>query len=138
MRKNIFHQRPLLSLPQILVLLTIFAALVIALDLNRRAQAGQVVSAGEAPLEIQVEIETTRQVELRATLSYVQSDDYIESYARNEGSYVKASESRIVPLFIATTPEPPPPPLPTPDPAHDAQPWQAWWQLLVDSPLPTR
>ena len=43
MYKDLWRQRPLLTLPQIIVLLLIGAALFIAVDLNRRAQAGQLV-----------------------------------------------------------------------------------------------
>ncbi len=138
MSKKLFRQRPLLNLPQILILLAVLAGLIIALDLNRRAQAGRAVGSGEDALQAEVNLEMTRQVQLQATLSYVQSDDYIEAYARDEGGYVLSGEKRVVILPVAAAPEPTPAPTPTPDPAHDAQPWQAWWQLLTDAPLPRR
>lgn len=138
MTKNLFRQRPLLTLPQILVLLAVLASLIIALDLNRRAQAGRVVGAGEEALTLELNSEMTRQVELQATLGYVQSDDYVEAYARDEGSYVKSGEKRVVILPVNAPPNPTPAPTATPDPANIAQPWQAWWQLLTDAPLPHR
>ena len=138
MSKKLFRQRPLLNLPQMLILLAVLAGLIIALDLNRRAQAGRAVGSGEDALQAEVNLEMTRQVQLQATLSYVQSDDYIEAYARDEGGYVLSGEKRVVILPVAAAPEPTPAPTPTPDPAHDAQPWQAWWQLLTDAPLPRR
>ncbi len=133
-----FGQRPLLTLPQILVLLVVVAALFIALDLNRRAQAGQQVGVGEADLQYQVDSASTRQIELQATLDYVNSDAYVESYARGEGGMLQPGEKRVVPLAIDTQPEATPLPPPTPDPAIAARPWQAWWQLITDAPLPTR
>lgn len=138
MRNKFFRQRPLLSLPQILVLLAVIAALFIALDLNRRAQAGRMVGVGEEALQEEINVEITRQVELQATLEYVQSEDYIAAYARDEGGQLLPGEKRIVPLVIEATPEATPAPAPTPDPAESAQPWQAWWQLLTDAPQPTR
>jgi cell division protein FtsB len=138
MRRKLFRQRPLLTLPQILILLGVIAALFIALDLNRRAQAGRLVGVGEEALRQEVDLETTRQVELEATLAYVQSDDYVAAYARDEGGFVLPGEKRIVPLLIETTPEPTPTPAPTPDPAVSAHPWQAWWRLLTDAPHPNR
>lgn len=137
MYKNLFRQRPLLTLPQIAVLLAVVAALFIALDLNRRAQAGRLVGVGEEALQAQISLETTRQVELQATLAYVQSEDYVAAYARDEGGYVLPGEKRIVPLVIEITPQPTPMPAPTPDPATHARPWQAWWRLLTDAPQPT-
>ncbi len=138
MHKKWFRQRPLLSLPQIIVLLIVVAALFIGLDLNRRAQAGQLVGVGEEALRQEVMAESTRQVELEATLSYVESEDYVAAYARNEAGQLLPGEKRVVPLIIEATPAPPAPPPPTPDPLEYARPWQAWWRLLTDAPHPTR
>ena len=138
MYRKWFTQRPLLTLPQILVLLAVIAALFIALDLNRRAQAGRHVGVGEDALRQEVGMESTRQVELQATLNYVRSDDYVAAYARNEAGQLLPGEKRIVPLFIEATPEPTPVPPPIPDPGTNARPWQAWWRLLTDAPHPAR
>ena len=138
MRERFFRQRPLLSIPQILVLLAVMAALFIALDLNRRAQAGQLVGVGEEALQAEVDAESTRQVELEATLAFVQSDDFVSAYARDEAGQLLPGEKRVVPLIIEATPQPTAVANPTPDPAANAQPWQAWWHLLTDAPHPTR
>lgn len=135
---RLLHQRPLMTLPQLIVLLAVVAALFIALDLNRRAQAGRLVGVGEEALQNEVILETTRQVELQATLDYVKSEDYVSAYARDEGGYILPGEKRVVPLLIEVTPEPVPAAAATPDPAFVAQSWQAWWQLLTDAPPPTR
>jgi cell division protein FtsB len=138
MSQKLFRQRPVLTVPQIVVLLIVLAGLVIALDLNRRAQAGRLVGVGEEALQSEVSIQSTRQAELQATLAYVQSDEYVASYAREEGGYLLPGEKRIVPLLLEATAMPPTPPAPTPDPAVNARPWQAWWQLLTDAPQPFR
>ena len=106
MYKELWRQRPLLTLPQILVLLLIGAALFVAVDLNRRAQAGQLVGVGAGDLQMQVDAEATRQVELQVTLEYVQSEDYVAAYARDEAGYVLPGEKRVVPLVIEATPQP--------------------------------
>lgn len=137
MNRQIFRQRSLLTLPQIVILLIILAGLAIAIDLNRRAQAGQIVGVGETALQQELQVEQTRQVELQATLVYVESDDYVAAYARNEGGYVLPGEKRVVPLTLDVLPEVAPDQTVVSDPALDARPWQAWWQLLTDSPLPT-
>lgn len=130
-------QRPLLTLPQIIVLLAVVAALFIGLDLNRRAQAGRAVGVGAEALNAEIAREATRQVALEATRDYVNSDDFVAEFARQEGGQLQPGERRIVPLFVDATPQPTPIPTPTPDPAHAARPWQAWWRLISDSPLPT-
>ncbi len=129
-------KRPLLTIPQILVLLAIAAAIFVALDLNGRAKAGEAVGSGGELLTNKISTEATRQIELQATLTYIQSDDYIAAYARDEGGYILPNERRIVPVLVDAQPKPSPPPPPTPDPAVDAQPWQAWWQLMTDRPMP--
>lgn len=135
---KVFRSRPLLSMPQVVFLLVIVGAIIVATDLNRRAQAGRLVGTGEEALQLQVERESTRQVELQATLEYVTSDDYVAAYARSEGGMIQPGERRIVPLLQEATPEPTALPPPTPDPALQARPWQAWWRLLTDAPQPQR
>lgn len=135
---SVLRQRPLLSLPQIVVLLLIVAAIVIALDLNQRAQSGRLVGVGEEALQVQISAESTRQVELQATLEYVQSQDYVAAYARDEAGMVLPGEKRVVPLLLEVTPQPTAFPESTPDPIGNAQPWQAWWRLLTDAPQPSR
>ncbi len=137
MRRPIFRQRPLITIPQIVIFLVIAVSLIIAIDINRRNQVGRVMGGGEVALEAQVGAEETRQVELQATLEYVQSDDYVATYARNEAGYLLPGEKRVVPLVVEGNPEPTPAPEPTVDPLERAQPWQAWWQLLTDTPQPS-
>ena len=135
---KVFRSRPLLNVPQVIFLLVIAGAIIIAIDLNRRAQAGRLVGSGEEALRVQVEGEATRQVQLQATLEYVTSDDYVAAYARNEGGMILPGERRVVPLLYEATSEPTALPPPTPDPGLEARPWQAWWRLLTDAPQPTR
>ena len=137
MNQPLFRQRALLTLPQVLVLLVVFIGLAIAIDLNRRAQVGQLAGLGEEKLQEEVAAESTHQAELQATLVYVESDNFVASYARNEAGYILPGEKRVVTLPLEAPAEPTPIPPPTPDPADFAHPWQAWWQLLTDSPLPT-
>lgn len=138
MRSKLTWRRPLLTVTQLVVLALILAGLFVALDLKRRAQEGRLVGADEAELQAELDQAIRHQTELTATLTYVQSDDYVAAYARDEGGYVLPGEKRIVPMFVEAPPVPTPPPPSVPDPAHDARPWQLWWRLLTDAPIPTR
>ena len=100
MYKDLWRQRPLLTLPQILILLLVGAALFVAVDLNRRAQAGQLVGVGEGDLQVEVDAESTRQVELQVTLAYVQSEDYVAAYARDSAECTRL----LVGIHLAGTP----------------------------------
>ncbi len=132
------RQRPLLSLPQVLVLAGIVFAIYVGFDLNRRAQAGAEIEQTEQIMEERVKLETTRQVELIMTRDYVESDAYVNSYALNEAGKIRPGQVRVVPLLINATAVATPVPTATPDPAYDARPWQAWWRLLSDAPLPSQ
>lgn len=131
-------RRSIHSAAQIILLLVVIAAMFIVLDLNRRAKDGRLVGAGAEALRAELDEEVTRQVELQATLEFVQSDEYVAIYAREQGGMLLPGEKRIVPLKVDATPAPAPQPQPTPDPALYARPWQAWWSLLSDAPLPAR
>ena len=134
----VFRSRPLFSVAQVILVLVIAGAIIIAIDINSRAQAGRLVGRGEEALQSQINREATRQVELVVTLEYVTSDDYVASFARNEGGMILPGERRYVPMLQEATPEATPMPPPTPDPLIEARPWQAWWRLLTDAPQPTR
>jgi len=125
-----------MTLPQILILAAVLAFMFFLLDYNRQVEAGELVGVDRDGLQQEVDAEVTRTVELQATLEYVQSEDYVAAYARNEAGFMRPGEVRIVPMLEEATPSPPPPPPPTPDPARNARPWQAWWQLMTDAPLP--
>ena len=131
-------RRPFLTITQLIILLAVIIGLYVALDLSRRAQAGRTVGIGEESLRSAIEVESTRNVELMATLIYVQSKEYVAVYAREEGGFLLPGERKVVPLMVELTPAPETPVDPTPDPAINARPWQAWWQLLTDEPMPTR
>lgn len=132
-----YRQRPLLSLPQILILAGIVFGVFIGFDLNRRAQAGALMEENEEAMLQKVNVEKTRQVELVMTRDFVNSEAYVEAFARNEAGWLLPGEMRIVPLTVNVTPVATPVPTATPDPAYDARPWQAWWRLISDAPMPS-
>ena len=138
MRSRIPWRRPLLTLTQIIVLSLVIISLVIVLDLTRRERAGKLSGVGEETLRKELAVQTTRQIELKATLTYVNSDEYVSIYAREEGGYVLPNEKRIVPVLVESPLIPTPVAEPTRDPAESVRPWQAWWQLVTDAPLPSR
>jgi cell division protein FtsB len=138
MRSRLIWRRPLLTLTQIIVLSLVVISLVIVLDLTRRERVGKLAGVGEETLRTELAGQSTRQIELKATLTYVNSDEYVSIYAREEGGFVLPDEQRIVPIPVEAPPVPTPVAEPTRDPAESARPWQAWWQLVTDAPFPSR
>jgi cell division protein FtsB len=70
------------------------------------------------------------QASLQATLTYVQSDDYVEQIARAELNKVRPGDQRVV---VITRAAPASTPYPTPTPAAPtvrSSYFGAWWELL--------
>jgi len=116
-----------LSGPQIVVILVVLVGLVLTLDFNRRLAFTRRIGADEQTLADEVATAEAHQAALLAQRDYVQTDAYVERWARYEAKMVKAGEVLVVPL--AQTPvleAAAAAPSPTPTPA----PWQAWWALF--------
>lgn len=138
MDRQSFREQPLLSLPQIIIFLLVIGVLYFTVVINRRNQNGELMLEERQVVEAQVALEGTRQIELEATLEYTIGDESVEDYARNEGGLLQNGEVRVKPELIEVTAVPTPLPAVTRDPILDAQPWQAWWKMLSDSPRPQR
>lgn len=132
------RQKPLLSFTQILILSALLITIAAGFNLSRRAQTYRLIESSEKRLEEQLIMETTRQVELQVTMEYVNSEDFVASYARDEGGQIFPGDRRIAPRIPTPQVAPTPIAQPTPDPAYHARPWQAWWRLFSDAPLPSR
>jgi hypothetical protein len=126
-----------LTFLQTLFIIGAFAALFFVIRFSQNGAVYRDMLGSEATFEAVVAAEATRSVELQATLTYVESDTYVEDYFRNEAGMVKPGERRVVPRVVIETPEPLAAPAPTPDIAVYAHPWQMWWRLLTDAPQPS-
>lgn len=78
---------------------------------------------------------------LQAELDFVQSDAYVEQWARSDGKMVRPGEVIVVPLPLESAIEPTPAPTPvvrveTSPPEPD--PWTLWWSLFFDTAPPGR
>ena len=136
MRWKLVWKKPLLTITQVMTLAVILFGLFVALDLNRRAQEGRLVGKDEETLRAELDVELERRETLEETLVYVRSEEYVADYARNEGGYIRPGERRIVPLLIDGSAAESEAAGASADPAQYAHPWQAWWQLLTDTPMP--
>lgn len=125
-----------ITLVQILFVFAALAALFFVVRYNQNEANYQVMLSSQATFEAAVAAEATRQVQLVATQTYVESATYVEDYFRNEAGMVQPGERRVVPRIIELTPLPTPTPPPQQDTATLARPWQMWWRLLTDAPQP--
>jgi|DewCreStandDraft_5_1066085.scaffolds.fasta_scaffold00551_23 cell division protein FtsB len=121
-----FERRFWLSGPQLIIILVLLAGLFLTADFNRRLALNRRIVADEEALRQEVATAQAYQAELLAQMEAVQSDAYVERWARYEAKMVKPGEVLVVPLALPPTPEAVPTPPPTPTPA----PWEAWWALF--------
>ncbi len=118
-------------------------SLILAINFTSRIAANQPLQ--QALDRVQAEIAQLRieQSDLIDQRDYVQSDAYVEAWARSDGRMVRPGEILIVPMPVGgnvNTAEPteenltPFTPIETTPPRPD--PWQLWWALFFDTPPP--
>lgn len=130
-----------LTLPQIFLIIIALVVLFVIIGFNRYSNTNEAVVASRATFQAEVDVAGTRQIELQATLTYVESQMYIERYFREEEGMVLQGERRIAPNVVAVTPTPPNAVSAESDvalPSGPAYPWQMWWRLITDAPFPMR
>lgn len=133
-----FLRRPISTATQLVILAFVLLALFFALDFNRREQAGKLAGSGLDELLVELDHELTRQPALMATRDHAISDRAVYDYVHSDGAMVKPGEIVVNPLIIEVTATPAAPSELPSDPASMARPWQVWWQLLSDSPMPKK
>jgi cell division protein FtsB len=89
-------------------------------------------------LEQSLATQQAHQDHLTATLTYVQTDEYVEEWAREQARMVKPGEVLVIPLVDSEGAEPALTPTAPPEgprsPVTDDRPfWVVWWQALTGS-----
>jgi cell division protein FtsB len=84
----------------------------------------------QSHLEELVAAEQARNEELAAQLEYVQSDEYVERWARVEAKMARAGEVAVI-VLTDRDEEPTGDAQPRPTPEPEAKPfWVEWWELV--------
>ena len=121
------ERRRVFTLTQLVIVFAIVSVLWLALDFSRRVVSAQRIQSETARTREQVSYEATRQVDLQNELVYVQSDAYVEDWARSDMKMVRPGEHLVIPIF--PTPAPVDPAAPAPPPTAPS-PWTVWSTLL--------
>ncbi|MCO5185752.1 MAG: hypothetical protein M9928_03155 [Anaerolineae bacterium] len=141
MRNSSSARKLPLTLPQIFLIIIALVILFVIIGLNRYSGTHEAVVASRATFQAEVDVAGTRQVELQATLTYVESQMYVERYFREEEGMVLQGERRLAPNVVVVTPTPSvanSAESAAPVPVGPAYPWQMWWRLVTDAPFPNR
>ncbi|MBE2269061.1 MAG: septum formation initiator family protein [Anaerolinea sp.] len=114
--------------------------LILTINFSSRIAAGQPLQ--EAYKRVQEEIAQleAEQADLTALRNYVQSDAYVEAWARADGKMIRPGERLIIPVPSGASLQPTPAPVIRVDDVRTApdepESWMLWWQLFFDSPPP--
>lgn len=117
-----------------IIVLTIILLLIV--DYGRRVSTGFYIAQAEEQLKAEIAVELTRNAQLKARLEYVQSDEFVEKWAREEGHMARPGDR---PFILVTVEAPRSAPQnstaivqtagATPQPT-----WHQWWYLFFDTP----
>jgi cell division protein FtsB len=124
-------------LTQIITIVVATMAISMIVDFGRKATANYRVRNEESQLEQEIAAEKAKHEALLRRRAYVQTDEYVESIAREELRWVRPGEIVVVPIPLERKPLPTAeiPPAPT-ELAQKESHWQAWWSLFFDRPSP--
>jgi cell division protein FtsB len=113
-------------------------SLLLAINFSGRIAAGRRIESERDNLEQVISTLQAQATALRAELNYVNSDAFVEKWARKEGKMVKGDEVLVIPVPGQATPEPAPTPfVAVTNQRPETENWKLWWQLFFDSPPPS-
>jgi cell division protein FtsB len=127
-------RRSTISLAQFAAVIAITIAISLLVDISRRVADNYRLGREETKLERDIEILEAMHRYLKAYKEYVQSDEFVEWWAREVAKKVKEGEVLIKPLLISEdTPS-------IPDVAsqrEDKPCWREWWELFFEITPPS-
>lgn len=114
-------------------------SLLLAINFSGRIAAGRRIEAERGELMGSIATLEAQATALHTELNFVNSDAFIEQWARRDGRMIRDDEMLVVPVPAQTTPRPAPTVAVVPATSEESAPqnWQLWWQLFFDSPPPT-
>ena len=125
---------------QFVVTILITIALAVVLDFGHRAAVSADLQREARRLEHKVATLEAENLALQVQQEWVQTDDYVEEWARTEGIMVLYGETPVVPVPAdqaapverAAIPAPPSESIKTPS-EETSDHWQEWWTLFFDA-----
>jgi cell division protein FtsB len=115
-------------------------SLLLAINFSGRIAAGRRIEGERDSLDRVITTLQAQATALKATLSYVNSEAFINKWAHSEGKMVKEGEVLVKPVPGQITPQPSPTPfvaVSVGDSHPETQNWKLWWQLFFDSAPPS-
>jgi cell division protein FtsB len=128
----IAKKRSSVSAIQFVALIVATIALSLVVDFGRKVALYRHLQLEEARLDQGIEYEENRRDYLEWLREYIQTDSFVESWARREWKMVKPGETSVVPVMTEA------PVVPQIRPQEESQPsegsrWQEWWKFFFDA-----
>jgi len=129
---------PLISGTQFAAIVVLTIVIFLIVDFGRRTTAGYYVSQTEKRLDAEIVALLKRKEALKKRLAYVQTDEYVERWAREQAHMARPGDRRLIvvtPELSEEQPEQPVLGLP-PDSVTAFEPvpnWHHWWRLFWDT-----
>jgi cell division protein FtsB len=131
---------PLISTTQFAAIVVLTIALFLIVDFGRRTTVGYYVSQTEERLEAEIEALLKEQEALKERRDFVQTDAYVEQWAREQAHMVRPGDRRLIvvtpPASDAPVPTPQlaaPPPSDSVTVSRPTPNWHHWWRLFWDT-----
>jgi cell division protein FtsB len=124
---------------QIMFAAILAIGLILAINFSSRITAAQPLQQLYAQVSGEIDRLKQEQADLIGERDYVQSDAYVEAWARDSGKMVRPGEILVIPKPAETSAEAtpvPPPDIPLETSPPEPETWQVWWALFFDSPPP--
>jgi len=133
------RKRDHLSGAQIMFAAIIAIGLILAINFSTRLASSRPLNAFYQDVQAEITVLEQTQATLIAERDFVESDAFVEQWARSEGKMVRPGEVLVVPLTTSRGAQPTPTPqvfveVETSPP--DPEPWELWWSLFFDSAPP--
>ncbi|MGB7339543.1 MAG: hypothetical protein WBC91_11680 [Phototrophicaceae bacterium] len=136
--------RQQLSSTQVMFAVILAIALMLAVQFSSRINSERSLNQIRNTVQEEIVLLRTDQADLIEDLAFVQSDAYVEQWARAEGRMVRDNMVLVIPIESSfTVPEVAQDQTSIlPDDAQvettlpDPEPWELWWALFFDAPAP--
>jgi cell division protein FtsB len=129
-----------LSSMQVMFAAILAVGLLLAINFSSRITAGQPLQEAYKRAQDEIERLQLEQEALIAERDYVQSDAFVELWARDEGKMVRPGEVLVIPVpAINSLPQPeanPAQSVPVQTTPRKPENWQVWWALFFDGAPP--
>jgi cell division protein FtsB len=123
---------PLISGTQFVAIVALTVAIILIIDFGRRATAGYYVTQAEKRLEAEIAALEKEQEELKARLEEIETDEFVEKWAREEALLAHPGDQPLILVVDAAVRAPTETVRGSSAAATQDPNWHEWWNLFFE------